>query len=64
MGDWLLIFIEPVRRGESDGVTGNVGSTFISDDLLAAIITGDAAAEAALAQQVRDEAARLGLVPA
>jgi hypothetical protein len=61
---WKLIFIEPVRRGESDGVNGNVGTTFISDELLAAIYTGDPVAEAALAQMVRAEIDRLGLVPA
>lgn len=63
MGDWLLIFIEPVRRGDSDGVSGNVGNTFLSDSLALAIYNRDPAAEAALAQKVRDEMDRLGLVP-
>lgn len=61
--DWVLIFIEPVRRGESDGVTGNVGNTFLSDDLALAVYNRDPVAEAALAQKVRDEMDRLGLVP-
>lgn len=60
---YKLVFIEPVRPAEYDGETGRVGLTFITSALLTAIIAGDAAAEAALAQQVRDEAARLGLVP-
>ena len=53
-----------MRAAEYDGETGQVGLTFITAALLAGVIAGDAAAEAALAQQVRDEAARLGLVPA
>lgn len=61
---YKLVFIEPVRPAEYDGETGQVGLTFITAALLAAIIANDPAAEAALAQQVRDEAARLGLVPA
>lgn len=58
-----LVFIEPVRTGEFDGDPGLTGHTFITQDLLVAVCAGDPAAEAALAQQVRDEAARLGLVP-
>ena len=61
---YKLVFIEPVRAAEYDGEAGQVGLIFITAALLIAIIAGDAAAEAALAQQVRDEAARLGLVPA
>lgn len=60
---YKLIFIEPVRAAEYDGEAGQVGLTFITAALLAGVMASDPAAEAALAQQVRDEAARLGLVP-
>lgn len=61
---WQIIFVEPVRAAtNADEVPGRIGNTFITDALLLAICASDPAAEAALAQQVRDEAARLGLVP-
>jgi len=60
---WDLTFIEPVRAAEKDGIPGQVGLTFISLDLFAAVMAGDPAAEAELARLLRAEAVRLGLAP-
>lgn len=60
---WTVRFIEPITQGEYEGETGNVGRTFITQDLLLAVAAGDPAADQALADQVRSEIARLGLVP-